>query len=139
MPKILIICTGNSCRSIMGEALINARLGDQGIRAFSAGSHPSGHVNPHAIQALMAVDAWKEHYHSKTIEAARAHGPFDLVITVCDRAKESCPVFPSQTKTIHVGFEDPDGKPYAAFVETRNLIENRLLSVVRQALGDLSA
>jgi len=139
MQNVLIICTGNSCRSIMGEALINARLGDRGIRAFSAGSHPSGRVNPNAIRALKSVDAWDEHYHSKTIETARAYEPFDLVVTVCDNAKESCPVFPGKTKTIHVGFEDPDGKFYDAFVATRNLIEKKLLPAVLKELEHVSA
>jgi arsenate reductase len=132
---LLIICTGNSCRSIMAEALINAHLGDQGIRAFSAGSHPSGSVNPNAIRALKAVNAWDDRYHSKTIEAARTREPFDLVVTVCDSARESCPVFPGKTRTIHVGFDDPDGEPYEAFVTTRNLIEAHLLPIVLKELG----
>jgi arsenate reductase len=119
----------------MAEALINACLGDQGIRAFSAGSHPGGTVNPNAIRALKAIHAWDDRYHSKSIEAARTHEPFDLVVTVCDSAKESCPVFPGKTRTIHVGFDDPDGKPYDAFVATRNLIEKALLPAVLKELG----
>ncbi len=118
----------------MAEALINARLGGQGIRAYSAGSHPAGRVNPHAVRALKAIDVWEEHYRSKSIETAQEYAPFDLVVTVCDSAREACPVFPGSTKTIHVGFEDPDGKPYETFVATRDRIEAQLLPIVRSEL-----
>jgi arsenate reductase len=132
MPKVLIICTGNSCRSIMAEALINARLGDLGVRAWSAGSAPSGRVNPNAKKVLEETGVWDERYRSKSIDEALDEAPFDLVVTVCDHARESCPVFPKHTRTLHVGFEDPDGQPYEAFVHTRDLIETTLLPIVRQ-------
>ena len=135
MKKVLVLCTGNSCRSILAEGLINQQL--EGIKAYSAGSNPSGRVNPNAKKVLEEIGAWDEHYHSKTIEEAEkeAGGHFDLVVTVCDNAKQSCPIFPGDTKTIHVGFEDPDGKPYEAFVATKNEIEQRLLPRVKEELG----
>jgi arsenate reductase len=132
--KVLILCTGNSCRSIIGEALVNKYLASKGIEACSAGSHPSGCVNPDARKALEEEGAWDDRYHSKTIGEAMKAGPFDLVVTVCDNAKESCPVFPGDVKTIHVAFEDPDGKPYEAFIATRNLIKQHLLPMIETAL-----
>ncbi len=130
MKKVLILCTGNSCRSIIGEALVNKYLKNEGIEAFSAGSNPSGRVNPNAKKVLEEEGAWDERYHSKTIDEVMKEGPFDLVVTVCDNAKESCPMFPGGVKTIHVGFEDPDGKPYEAFVETKDRIKKELLPVI---------
>ena len=135
MKKVLILCTGNSCRSIIGEALVNRYVGHKGIQAFSAGSDPSGRVNPNAKRVLEEEGAWDDRYHSKTIDEAMKEEPFDLVVTVCDNAKESCPRFPGGVKTIHVGFEDPDGKPYDVFVETKNLIERRLLPIIEKELN----
>ncbi len=134
MKKILILCTGNSCRSIIAEALVNRYLGPKGIKAFSAGSKPSGRVNPNAVKVLEKEGAWSEEYHSKSIDEISAEGPFDLVVTVCDNAKESCPVFPASVKTLHVGFEDPDGKGYEAFEKTKDMIKERLLPIVQKEL-----
>ncbi len=136
MKKVLILCTGNSCRSIIGEALVNKYLKNEGIEAFSAGSNPSGRVNPNAKKVLEEEGAWDERYHSKTIDEVMKEGPFDLVVTVCDNAKESCPMFPWGVKTIHVGFEDPDGKPYEAFVETKDRIKKELLPVIERNIGN---
>jgi arsenate reductase len=136
VKKVLILCTGNSCRSIIGEALVNKYLKNEGIEAFSAGSNPSGRVNPNAKKVLEEEGAWDERYHSKTIDEVMKEGPFDLVVTVCDNAKESCPMFPGGVKTIHVGFEDPDGKPYEAFVETKDRIKKELLPVIERNIGN---
>ncbi len=135
MKKVLILCTGNSCRSIIAEALVNAAFGDKGIAGFSAGSRPSGRVNPNAKRLLEAAGIWRDGYRSKSVEAVEKEGPFDLVVTVCDNAREACPVFPGAKKTIHVGFGDPDGKPFEAFVETKEAIEKRLLPVIEKELG----
>ena len=134
MKKVLILCTGNSCRSIIGEALVNKYLKPKGIEAFSAGSQPSGRVNPNARKVLEMEGAWDERYHSKSIDEVMTQGPFDLVVTVCDNAKESCPVFPGGVKTIHVGFEDPDGKSYEAFEEILKQIRERLLPTIEKEL-----
>lgn len=106
MQKVLVLCTGNSCRSVMGEALINS-LGNGRYEAFSAGSHPTGVVHPLAIATLErngipVVDArsksWNEFKDVK----------LDVVITVCDRARdENCPYFAGVEKQIHCGVCDP--------------------------------
>lgn len=85
MKNVLILCTGNSCRSIMAEALINAKMGDR-IFAQSSGVKASGKVNPHAQTLLESKGYWREAYHSKLIETV-IDTPFDLVVTVCDHAK----------------------------------------------------
>jgi arsenate reductase len=130
--KVLILCTGNSCRSIMAEALINAKLGDC-VEAQSSGVKASGAVNPHAQALLEAKGYWKDTYHSKVIETVLGT-PFDLVVTVCDNAKETCPMFPKAVKTIHVGFEDPSGKAAEEYAETLALIEKELLPVIKEEL-----
>ena len=129
--KVLILCTGNSCRSIIAEALINAEL--DGISADSSGVKASGRVNPNAKKVLEEAGIWKESYHSKTLDTV-IDNDYDLVVTVCDNAKETCPMFPKAVKTIHVGFEDPDGKEYKAFEETLKEIRETLLPIVKKDL-----
>ena len=129
--KILILCTGNSCRSIIAEALINAEL--NGINAVSSGVKASGRVNPNAKRVLEEEGIWRESYHSKTLDTV-IDNDYDLVVTVCGHAQETCPMFPKPVKTIHVGFEDPDGKAYSAFEETLKLIRNELLPIVEKEL-----
>ena len=106
----LVLCTGNSARSIIGEALIN-HLGQGRWRAASAGSHPTGQVNPFALQALAnagippPVIARSKSWHEFAAPAAL---PIDLVITVCDNAaNETCPRFPGAARTVHLPFPDP--------------------------------
>jgi len=127
MKKVLIMCTGNSCRSIIGEALVNAFL--DGIEAKSCGVAPSGRVNPNAKKVLQEHGIWRDTYHSKNLDAV-IDEDFDLVVTVCDHAKETCPMFPRLIKKIHVGFEDPDGKSYEAFEKTYEEIKNKLFSKI---------
>ncbi len=129
--KVLILCTGNSCRSIIAEALINAEL--EGISAESSGVKASGRVNPNAKRVLESEGIWEERYHSKTLDTVIDHD-YDLVVTVCGHAQETCPVFPKPVNTIHVGFEDPDGKAYEAFEETLAEICEVLLPKVVEAL-----
>ncbi len=131
MKKVLILCTGNSCRSIIAEALVNAKL--EGIEARSAGVRASGRVNPNARKVLEAHGIWEDRYHSKTLESV-IDDDFDLVVTVCDHAKETCPIFPKPVPKMHVGFEDPDGKPYEAFEETYKQIETILLPKIEEVL-----
>lgn len=130
--KVLILCTGNSCRSIIAEALINAKL--EGISSDSSGVKASGRVNPNAKKLLEQKGIWKEEYHSKVIETV-IENDYDLVVTVCGHANETCPTFPKATKVIHVGFEDPDGKEFEAFEETYKEIEEVLLPKVVDALN----
>ncbi|AXH10776.1 low molecular weight phosphatase family protein [Malaciobacter halophilus] len=131
MKKVLILCTGNSCRSIMAEALINAKL--NGVQAKSSGVKASGKVNSNAKKLLEQKRIWKDSYHSKTLDAV-IHEEFDLVVTVCDHAKETCPMFPKAVKKLHVGFEDPDKKDFEAFVKTYDEIKKILLPKIKEEL-----
>ena len=130
--QVLILCTGNSCRSIMAEALVNAKLGDC-VEAQSSGVKASGKVNPHAQALLESKGYWREAYHSKVIETV-LETAFDLVVTVCDNAKETCPMFPKAVKTIHVGFDDPSGKEEEEYEKTLKLIESELLPTIKKEL-----
>lgn len=130
--KVLILCTGNSCRSIIAEALLNKYL--DGVEAKSSGVKASGKVNPNAKKVLESKGLWRDEYHSKTIDKV-IDEDFDLVVTVCDNAMESCPVFPKKTKVIHVGYKDPDGKDYSAFEKTFKEIGFELIPIVRMELG----
>ncbi len=127
--KVLILCTANSCRSIIAEALINKEL--KGVRAYSSGTKPCGKVNPYAKKLLQDNDSWRDEYHSKELSELDDID-FDLVVTVCDHAKESCPVFAGSAKNIHVGFEDPDGKGYEAFEKTYEQMIKRLLPQIKK-------
>jgi arsenate reductase len=129
--KVLILCTGNSCRSIIAEALINAKL--DGVIAHSSGVKASGRVNPNAQELLTQKGIWKSEYHSKVIDEV-INNEYDLIVTVCDHANETCPMFPKPAPTIHVGFEDPDGKGFDAFEQTYKEIEEILLPKVLEAL-----
>ena len=125
LKNVLILCTGNSCRSIIAEALINKELKDI-AKAYSSGTKPSGKVNPNAKKILEINNCWDDVYHSKVIEDV-LDIDYDLVVTVCDNANESCPTFPKSSKVIHVGFEDPDKKEFKEFIKTFNLIKEILL------------
>jgi arsenate reductase len=107
--NVLFLCTGNSARSIIGEALIT-HWGRGRLRGFSAGSHPKGEVNPLAIEVLKTHHLPTGHLRSKSWDEFAAPGapPMHFVFTVCDRAaKEACPLWPGQPMTAHWGIEDP--------------------------------
>jgi arsenate reductase len=103
--RILFLCTGNSCRSQMAEALMNHLGGDRYV-AFSAGSQPAGFVHLLAIQTMREMGIDISRNESKSLDLY-LHEAWDLIITVCDDAKESCPVFPGQKIGAHWSFEDP--------------------------------
>ncbi len=106
MLNILVLCTGNSCRSILGEALIN-HLGKGRFRAFSAGSHPTGKVNPNALATLQRNGLPTEGYQSQSWDEF-AGQDMDIAITVCDQAAgETCPVYLGSTVRAHWGLPDP--------------------------------
>lgn len=134
--RVLVLCTGNSCRSIMAEALINAR-GAGRFRASSAGSRPTGRVHPRAMETLErhGIDAGTPR--SKSWDELAAE-PFDYVITVCDAAAaETCPAFPGRFERLHWSIPDPaavrgseeriDAAFEAAFSELNHRIEKELL------------
>jgi arsenate reductase len=131
MKNILVLCTGNSCRSIIAEALINSYIDD--VKAYSSGVKPSGKVNENAKKVLLQNGNWDDKYHSKELDTLKDI-EFDLVVTVCDHAKESCPTFPKKTPLIHIGFKDPDGKEYKEFEKTYKDIKDILLPKVKEEL-----
>ncbi|QDT92635.1 arsenate reductase ArsC [Gimesia algae] len=105
MKRVLVLCTGNSCRSQMAEELWE-NLGAGEWQAESAGSNPSGYVHPLAIEAMRELDIDLSENTSKHLDQFTDQ-QFDLVVTVCDNAKESCPVFSGATQTLHWPFDDP--------------------------------
>jgi arsenate reductase len=102
--KVLFLCTGNSCRSQMAEAIVNAKFGDE-WQAFSAGTKPAGYVHPMAIQVLAELGI--EHQGRSKLADEYRQVDFDLVITVCDSAAETCPVWLGKGKRLHHSFPDP--------------------------------
>jgi len=102
--KVLFLCTGNSCRSQMAEAIVNARLGET-WEAVSAGIKPTGYVHPKALEALAEIGI-QHTGRSKPVDEFRGVD-FDLVVTVCDSAAEECPVWLGKGKRIHLNFPDP--------------------------------
>jgi arsenate reductase len=104
MKRVLFLCTGNSCRSQLAEAIINHRLAGE-WQAVSAGTQPAGFVHPLALQVLEEQGI---HHtgHSKHVDIFRQE-QFDLVVTVCDSAAETCPVWLGSGKRVHLGFRDP--------------------------------
>lgn len=131
MKKVLVLCSGNSCRSILAQALINEFL--QGVEAKSAGANATKKVNENAKRLLKKKGIWREEYHSKNIEEL-GDEEFHLVVTVCDRAKESCPMFSKKTKLLHVSFEDIEGMEMEAFRKTYTKMKNELLEKIKSAL-----
>lgn len=106
MLKVLILCTGNSCRSILAEALLN-HLGGDRFKAFSAGSHPTGKVNPHALATLKRHGIPIEGFFSRSWDEFKNKG-VDVAITVCDQAAgEVCPVYLNSAVRAHWGLPDP--------------------------------
>jgi arsenate reductase len=130
---VLVLCTGNSCRSQMGQAIVNHELSGL-VRAISAGTCPQPKVADGAIEALRLAGMQTENLFPKTVEAVMDE-PIDLVVSVCDNAKESCPIFPRPVKRIHVGFHDPHGESLDSFISVRDDIRARLVPAVREALG----
>ncbi|MCB1959227.1 MAG: arsenate reductase ArsC [Rhodocyclaceae bacterium] len=130
---VLILCTGNSCRSQMAEAILNHAF-DGALRALSAGTAPQATVADGAIEALRLAGLPTAGLHPKDIDAVLDE-PIDLVVTVCDNARESCPVFPRPISRIHVPFHDPHGEPLERFIAVRDDIRARLVPAVREVLG----
>ena len=102
--KVLFLCTGNSCRSQMAEGWARALRGDV-IEPYSAGVEPHG-MNQRAVRAMAEAGVDIAGQRSKHVDEL-ADVPFDYVVTVCDHAHETCPLFPGRTKVVHVGFDDP--------------------------------
>ncbi len=129
--KVLFLCTGNSARSILGEYLLR-KIDGRRFETCSAGSHPRGEVHPLAVQVLRetyGMDAGDAR--SKSMDEYRGVD-FDFVITVCDNARESCPIWPGQPIVAHWGMDDPaavegtPGEQLRAFQETARILRRRL-------------
>ena len=145
--NVLFLCTGNSARSILAEALLN-RDGKGRIRAYSAGSFPKGDVHPMALKLIAEMGLPREGYRSKSWDEFAKPGapPIDFVITVCDNAAgEICPVWPGQPMTAHWGIEDPaavEGEEQEqAFRTAMQYLHNRIrlfLALPFEALDQLS-
>ena len=135
--RALILCTGNSCRSQMAEGLWRT-LGNGEWDSYSAGSKPAGHVHPLAIEAMKDIGIDLSEAHSKHVDEFAGQS-FDLVITVCDSAKEACPVFPGAKQTLHWPFDDPahaegsDEEKCAFFREVRDQIRRRIQSYLQDS------
>lgn len=127
--KVLFLCTGNSCRSQMAEAIVNARMATE-WRAYSAGTKPAGIVHPRAIEALAEIGI-SHHGSSKNVNEIR-HIDFDLVVTVCDSAAENCPVWLGPENKVHLSFPDPaqaigsDEEVMAVFRAVRDEIAQKI-------------
>ncbi len=132
-PTVLILCTGNSCRSQMAQALVNHDLGPH-IRAISAGTRPQARVAEGAIAALKAQGISTSGLYRKDLEAVIQEN-IDLVVTVCDNAREACPVFPRAIPSVHLPFHDPHGEPLESFVQVLQEIRAKLVPLVAQRLG----
>ena len=136
MKRVLILCTGNSCRSQMAEALWN-KLGG-GWQALSAGSHPSGHVHALAILAMNEIGIDISGQRSEHVNTY-ADQTFDLVVTVCNNVRESCPVLPGAQRIVHWPFDDPaeavgtNEQRLDAFRVTRDLIAAHIARYIGEA------
>jgi arsenate reductase len=137
-PRILILCTGNACRSQMGEGWLRHDLGDR-IEVHSAGTQPSA-VHPLAIRVMGEAGVDISTHCSKSVEELKGLA-FELVVTVCDAAREACPILPGARKMLHENFEDPalagDGEDaLPVFRRVRDEIRARLVPLVVAELNE---
>ncbi len=145
--NILVLCTHNSARSVLAEGMLNHLAGESGkdVRAFSAGSTPSGRINPHALAALEKAGVETAGLRSKSWDEFASPGAprMRVVITVCDSAAaETCPYWPGSPVQAHWGYADPSSAPEAerdqAFERTRDAISGRMRQLVELPFDELS-
>ena len=145
--NVLILCTHNSARSVLAEGMLNHLARQQGkdVRAYSAGSAPSGRINPFALEALANAGISTDGYHSKSWDVFTEPGAPEMrvVITVCDSAaSEQCPYWPGSPVKVHWGYPDPSNVPDAdkknAFELTRQAIAYRMLQLLQLPLETMS-
>jgi len=135
MLKVLFLCTENACRSQMAEGLVNHDLAGQ-VQAFSAGVKPA-QVNARAIRVMAELGIDISQHRSKSLDDL-AEKQFDLIITVCDQARQQCPIFPGETEVMHIGFPDPakatgtEEKILAAFRRVRDTLRDELIPLLQR-------
>ena len=143
--NVLFLCTGNSARSVMGECILN-RLGRGRFRAFSAGSHPKGEINPHTIETLKKLNYVTDDLRSKSWDEFAVPGAPELqfVFTVCDQAaQEVCPLWPGQPMSAHWGIPDPaavegnEAERRIAFANAYRMLGNRISIFVNLPMASL--
>ncbi|MBE0684320.1 MAG: arsenate reductase ArsC [Anaerolineales bacterium] len=133
MKKVLFLCTGNSCRSQMAEAIVNAQMGEA-WQAVSAGTKPAGYIHPKALEALSEIGI-KHDGSSKRADEFRGT-EFDLVVTVCDSAAEECPVWLGKGKRVHHSFFDPaTTDDMEDFRRVRDEIAQAIPQILEQAVN----
>lgn len=125
--KILVVCTGNSCRSQIAEGLIKNRFPD--FEVFSAGTHPESNVNPYAVRVMQENEIDIRSHYPKLVDDF-LDTEFDYVLTVCDSANELCPVFPNAKNRIHKSFVDPKRDHYDS--------EEHALKIYTQTVQEIS-
>ncbi|MEL7654512.1 MAG: arsenate reductase ArsC [Bacillota bacterium] len=131
---VIFICTGNSCRSQMAEAIVNARMGST-WKAYSAGTQPADKVHPYTLEVLKEIGI-NHQGRTKTVDEFYGHD-FDLVVTVCDAAAEKCPLWLGKGKRVHMGFPDPakisGDEEYVkgVFRQVRNEISRKIPELLR--------
>jgi len=134
--RVLFLCTGNSCRSQMAEGWLRHLAGDR-FAVASAGTRPGG-LNPAAVRVMGERGVDISGHHSKSVDQFGGQA-FDCVVTVCDNAKEACPVFPGGGRRLHWSFDDPAAAPgteeqrLAVFRRVRDQIEQRIREFLREA------
>ena len=139
---VLFLCTGNSCRSQMAEAIVNARLGDT-WEAVSAGTRPAGYTHPLAVQVLAEIGIAHDG-RSKSADEFRGV-PFDLVITVCEDATENCPLWLGRGRRVHLGFPDPakatgsDAEVLAVFRRVRDAVAAQVPALLAREAASTDA
>jgi arsenate reductase (thioredoxin) len=142
-PAVLILCTGNSCRSHLAEGILRSLAGDL-FEVHSAGSKPAGYVHPLAIRAMAEIDMDISQHRSKHMNDF-LHTPIETVITVCGNADQACPVFPGQVNRHHWPFDDPahapgtDDEKMAVFRRVRDKIRQTLAVYVAGRRDQLKA
>ena len=146
--NVLFLCTGNSCRSIMAEAILN-RVGAGRFKAYSAGSHPTGVVNPHALSLLQRMHhpiegLWSKPWDVFTRDRSPEAPELDFVFTVCDNAAgELCPLWPGQPMTAHWGVPDPaafvggEAETAVVFADAYRMLNNRISLFVNLPIRSL--
>jgi arsenate reductase (thioredoxin) len=140
MKKVLILCTGNSCRSQMAEAILRSL--DAHLDVYSAGTQPAGRVHPLAVKVMKELGIDISTHSPKNVDQF-VNDSFDYVVTVCDNARETCPVFTGRVgKRLHIGFEDPadaegsDEEVRAVFRRVRDQIREKMLEFYTTELRD---